>query len=261
MSVYLIPYKIASKAARAVARSIGAKRLNRTRKTELNTDDIVFNWGVSETPSEEYSKAIVVNSFDCVGAAANKTITFYILKDHKVLVPDFTEDKHVAKSFIAAGHTVLARTIIRGHSGTGIVGPINSAEELPDAPLYVKYIKKLMEFRVHVVGNNFLIHRKKKKIGVEANYKVRSHANGWVFCAYEGPAPFTARLVRVAMEAITALKLDFGAVDIVYSAHYDRLYVLEINTAPGIENVSTLEFYTNGFNELKENIIGENPAQ
>ena len=49
--------------------------------------------------------------------------------------------------------------------------------------------------------------------------------------------------------AIKALGLDFGAVDIIYNEAEDQHYVLEVNTAPGLEG-TTLQKYTEAILEM-----------
>lgn len=255
MKLYMCPYKISSRSAKVLAKMLGATRLARKGPVKFNADDVVLNWGTTDVPSEEYLKVKVLNDFYAVRVASDKLFTFNALKQAGVSAPKFTEEKDIAINWAKQNTLVLARTLLRGHSGKGIVGPTSNHEEIPPAPLYVEYIKKYSEYRVHVVGNNLLIHQKKKRTGVEASYHVRSHDNGWVFCRYEGDDLFTVRLVALAHDAIKAVSLNFGAVDIIYNSHYDKLYVLEINTAPGIENSSTLEFYTNSIKELLQYTI------
>jgi len=50
----------------------------------------------------------------------------------------------------------------------------------------------------------------------------------------------------VALAAVSALGLDFGAVDIIYNEHENQYYVLEVNTAPGLEG-TTVEKYAEAF--------------
>jgi len=61
-----------------------------------------------------------------------------------------------------------------------------------------------------------------------------------VFCR-DGIAPCTVRN-SISIAAVDALCLDFGAVDIIYNEHEDKYYVLEVNSAPGLEG-TTLEKY------------------
>lgn len=80
---------------------------------------------------------------------------------------------------------------------------------------------------------------------------VRSHANGWVFAHNDLHLPDGTRtaIVDAAIRAVSALGLDFGAVDILVRhrrrdpSSLHSLAVAEVNTAPGIENTATLNAY------------------
>ena len=55
----------------------------------------------------------------------------------------------------------------------------------------------------------------------------------------------------LAIDSVAALRLDFGAVDIIWNKRHDRYYTLEVNTAPGLEG-TTLERYSNAIRRLCE---------
>lgn len=139
--------------------------------------------------------------------------------------------------------------MINGHSGAGIV-IASSPEEIVDAPLYVEYIPKKEEYRVHVFKGQ-VIHssrkaRKKDVPDEEVNWKVRNHKNGFIFQHENFELP--EECVVKAKEAVALCGLDFGAVDIIWNDKQQKAYVLEINTAPGLEG-KTLEAYANAFKE------------
>ena len=46
----------------------------------------------------------------------------------------------------------------------------------------------------------------------------------------------------MALNAIEDLQLDFGAVDVVVSGYSDNSFVLEVNTAPGIEGTTVKKY-------------------
>ena len=71
---------------------------------------------------------------------------------------------------------------------------------------------------------------------------VRNLANGWVFCRDNVVEPDGLR--DAAVSACAALGLDFGAVDIIWNERENKCYVLEVNTAPGLQG-TTLENYAN----------------
>lgn len=132
-----------------------------------------------------------------------------------------------------------------------------SAEELVDAPLYVKYVPKLLEYRLHVFcGEVILIQQKRKKrdTGVEGDLAlIRNHANGWVFAVEDVnfPTPEIKEDARqTAIRAVQCLGLDFGAVDLVLAKKTNSPIVLEVNTAPGIESPTLLEAYHRAITNL-----------
>jgi D-alanine-D-alanine ligase-like ATP-grasp enzyme len=142
----------------------------------------------------------------------------------------------------------MARTVLQGHSGEGIV--VCSPEDetdLPRAPLYTQYIKKKEEYRLHVFEGTIITRqRKARKTAVadeDVNWKVRNVAGGFIFARNQEHA-IPACVEQAALDSILAVGLDFGAVDIIYNAHSQQCYVLEINTACGLEG-TTLTEYTN----------------
>lgn len=158
--------------------------------------------------------------------------------------PFWTDKQQVVRTGI-----VLARTNVRGSGGDGIV-VVREGDQLPDAPLYTAYIRKDAEYRLHVVcGKVVAVQQKRRESEAEqtADQKlIRNHGNGWVFAVNK--VVFRDDNQRKACEdasvsAVAALGLDFGAVDLVVAAKTGSPYVLEINTAPGIESPTILEAY------------------
>ena len=132
---------------------------------------------------------------------------------------------------------------------------------LPNAPLYTQYIEKEAELRVHVGGGSAaegssepkarVIHTQMKlrKNGIKAS-EVWNHDNGYCFTSDLIGRVSNGIIDRVQTEgikAVEALGLDFGAVDIAWSGGLP--YVLEVNTAPGIEE-PTLSKYVEYFKKV-----------
>lgn len=168
-------------------------------------------------------------------------------RDQAVPCSEFTTDRAVAQEWLDNGVRLLARTVLNGHGGDGII-VVNRGDELPQAPLYVKYTPKQREFRVHYLNGQIKVREKRRRAGWEElegfNKYVRNHDNGWVFCdELNGDLPDGA--VDVCRGAITSLDLSFGAVDLGY--HRDTGWnVYEVNTAPGCDN-ATAQWYADRF--------------
>ena len=136
----------------------------------------------------------------------------------------------------------------QAHSGQGIV-VAKQHEDLVDAPLYTKYIRKKKEFRVHVFNSKILdIQEKRRSSAVDDHHPyIRNHSNGYVFCRGDIEEPYDLR--GVAVSAVNALGLDFGAVDVVWSEGLDKCFALEVNTACGLEG-STVHKYVQAIKEV-----------
>lgn len=198
------------------------------------------HWGLRD---EVHSR--VVNDPGRVSTAGNKLLTFRALENKDgIRIPVFTTDRSVAAGWIRDGVSVVVRRQLSGHSGAGIV-MANTEADLVDAPLYVQYVKKQDEYRVHVAfGEVIDVQQKRKRSnleeGFETNFQVRNHHTGWVYCREDIVEPDGLR--QMAIETVRVLGLDFGAVDIIFNKKRNTLYVLEANCAPGLEGTTVTKY-------------------
>ncbi len=241
----LYPYNSGSASAKALAQALGIKRLKREGKPIKAKS--ILNWGCSSILRSSVTKDGIFNHPHTVAIAANKLETFKALSGHSP-IPEFTESLVEASRWLAEGCTVVERHTLTGHSGQGI--RMVSEGELQQAPLYVKYIKKAAEYRVHVAfGEVIHVQQKVVRKGEQPkDWKVRNLENGFIFQS-EGVELAEAGK-EAAITAVKALGLDFGAVDLIWNGVHKSFYVLEINTAPGLGNQSTLNAYVNAFKEF-----------
>ncbi len=132
---------------------------------------------------------------------------------------------------------VVARTLTNSSEGRGIV-VFPKGETPPPAPLYVEYIPKKKEFRVHVWNNEvFHVVEKRKKRGVdEREAYVRNTANGYVFCQQDVVEPDDLR--PVALAAVRSLGRTQGAVDVIWNEKQNKCFALEVNSRPGMEGTT-----------------------
>ena len=229
MSFKVYPYKQGSASAKALAVSLDGKVLKHVgSKFKPRQRDVVVNWGAAKLPN--FAPATVLNRD--VGTAQCKLATFVKLKDAGVRIPQFWTRREDIP--FGAG-PVVCRTKLRGHSGDGIV-IADALDDLVDAPLYTKYIKKKDEYRVHVIGDEaFFIQRKARKLDEEnPNWQVRNLAGGFVFVEV-GEEDVPPDVITQAVAANEALGLDFGGVDVMWNEREQAAYVLEVNTACGLE--------------------------
>jgi glutathione synthase/RimK-type ligase-like ATP-grasp enzyme len=146
---------------------------------------------------------------------------------------------------------VVCRTILNGSGGRGIV-IAETEDQLVQAPLYTKYVKKKDEYRIHIARDlrrdiTEVIDVQKKARRLDSgpvNWRIRNLENGFIYKRQDVNPP--QHVLDNSIRALQVSGLDFGAVDIIVNANEDRSYVLEINSAPGLEG-TTLESYTNYF--------------
>lgn len=238
MSLKLFPYKIGSVSAKRLARTLGILRVSPSYNARRK--DVIINWGNSHPPHFKWMDEDL-NKPHAIALASNKLHTFseLICKGFNDL-PKFTTELHDAEDWINNGYTVYCRTILRGHSGNGIV-IADRLDKLVRAPLYTVKTKHKHEYRVHVFRDQILdVQQKKKRLESIGGSGIRNHSNGWVYARAE-IAP-TEELLSSARRAVNLLGLDFGAVDIGHRLIDNKLFVFEVNTAPGIEG-TTLDKY------------------
>ena len=175
------------------------------------------------------------------------------------LTPSFCTGPGAALNAMSGQGDIVCRHVLQGHSGVGIEIWHNkkgsAAAPLPTAPLYVQYIKKTEEFRCHVVQGKVVdTQRKARRRDVPdsaVDWQIRNHQNGFVY-AREGVEAWAAndKLSDAAIRTISTIGLDFGAVDIIYNEKGQRFYVLEVNTAPGLEG-QTIGTYATAFQRMR----------
>lgn len=237
-----------SASAKALAEALGVKRI-KPEGRNLHVRGSVLNWGCSGFNRELTYEDDLLNHPDAVAKAVNKLETFKALDGH-VSIPEWTTTPVKAFNWVDEGIVVVARTKLTGHSGEGII--LCEQGMYPDAPLYTKYIKKRQEYRLHVFRDKvFFTQRKARNKDVpddQVNWQIRNHANGFIFAHNEG-VNCGPQAEQYAIDAVRILGLDFGAVDIIKGVD-DRWYVLEVNTACGLEG-TTLGKYVEVFQGVK----------
>lgn len=226
----IYPYKQGSRSAKALAEALGGKVLKHDNsKYHPRAGDVVVNWGAGVLP--RMAPATVLNP--TTSAAACKLSSFQKFSEAGVNIPRFWTEKALIP---ADAYPVMCRTVLRGHSGAGIV-VANTPEEIVPCQLYTEYVKKKDEYRVHVLrGEAFFIQRKARKLDEEnPNWQIRNLAGGFVF-AEADLADVPAQVIEQACASIPALGLDFGGVDVMWNEREQKAYVLEVNTACGLED-------------------------
>lgn len=237
-------YNFASKGAKTLSKALGWPRIcHQASKFRGNFKPWVLNWGGLEMPPHVRA-CKVINPPEAIHMVNDK-LEFFRLLEGQGLTPKWWTDRAEVEAWMAEneGKLIVARTVLRGHGGQGI-HISDHPLRLPNAPLYVRYMKKKEEYRVHVFDNQVIdVQQKKRRLEVpddQVDWRVRNHSRGFVYARENVEAP--ACVLGASLTAMRTTDLTFGAVDVIWNESKDRAYVLEINSAPGLEG-STVEKY------------------
>lgn len=266
MRYRVLPYRQGSKGAKALAEALGGKVLKLEQSLfKPKHDDVIINWGNTQPTSEVFpafyggNDPRYLNHPQIIKIASNKRLFFQGMKaaGHESIIPRFWTNP---SDIPADAYPIVCRTVLAGHSGAGIVIADGVADLVP-APLYVSYVKKKDEYRIHVGRRYFAednevpqyefpiiaVQKKARRHDTpdsQVNWQVRNHHNGFIY-KREGVTPPDC-VISAARLALESTGLDFGAVDVIYNSQSGKAYVLEVNTAPGLEG-QTIQDYADFF--------------
>ena len=269
MSIKIWPYRQGSRGAQQLKRAINDNLPRATCSVLYPAErsnwrgrrgDYVINWG-NGGDDRDIGGAHMLNHPRSVRMWSNKLSGFRIMEAgaQTHMIP-YSENRDTAITWAQyPHHRVVCRTVLRGHSGEGIV-IADTPEEVVDAPLYTLYMRKRNEYRIHFirVGDNisFFTQQKRRNTSVpdeDVNWQIRNHDSGFIYAVDDVlriDDGNWAGLTR-AIDRITE-NLDFGAVDVLEcnnsannGTYAERYLILEVNTAPGIESPTLSEWYAN----------------
>lgn len=226
---------------------------------QLSKKYCIVNWGVPTRLIENMPRKpgyFTLNNFG-TAVASNKLQFFQHYSALGLPLPWYTTDLAVAQQRVndsqrsPSNPVIVERHVLNGHSGNGI-RMVYPGQQVNRAPLYTSYELKRDEYRVHFFKHpgeptQYFFQQKRMRrdaedVEIPNRFKVRNHTNGWVFCNQNVDA--NTRVSAAAAFFAERTDLDFGAVDIIYNHSQGRAYILEVNTAPGIEG-ETGRWYAN----------------
>lgn len=246
--VIILPYKMGSASGKALKQAILDEGIRCFRKHQddyviTRRTDVVLYLGGTTQLNNCVGKTLNANR----SIAQNKLKAFERLQEANLCTVPWTTDKNTAADW----DSIVARATLTGHSGAGITIH-KKGDTLPTVPLYTKYTKKTYECRIHVFNGSVIDAqiKKRKADAEETDNLIRNIYTGWVYCREGFEAPEVGK--QLAIQAVAALDLDFGAVDLIYNQHYNLFYILEVNTAPGLTG-TTLTNYAKAIKNVCDN--------
>lgn len=195
--------------------------------------DTLIRWGsVALAPH-----AITYNRAEAIKKASNKALCRQILKETEVPVPKPTERP-----------PCIGRPA-RHSSGRNFFYCRNRRQvkeaKRKGAVYFSQFYPKTEEYRVHVAHNKILLIS--RKVGNKDCLIWNKNKNGFEFETIRWKE-WPENVIKVALEAIRVIGLDFGAVDIMGKPkqgrfrRYKPVVVAEINTAPRLANYASQRY-------------------
>ena len=223
---------------------------------------LVINLGVTDDLPYEGQ---IINTQDMVRAASNKRQARQTFAEQGIPAPTlYLKPGDVSKDDLP----VIGRTSYHC-KGAGFwfcktLAQVKKASQA-GATHFLEFIPDTREYRVHTFIKRKYLGSKERKpecyVSIKISEKVwqgkgkpdknepqKNHEFGWTFLGPQNRREEELDVVRhVSKEAIAALGLDFGAVDVMYRVRNKQPYVLEVNSTPSLadENATTCEVYAN----------------
>ena len=203
----------------------------------------LIRWGATANIPRKPKR--VVNSMKAIQAASNKREALELMRKAGISVP----------IVLTAGEVKLEHLPVLGrkdkHVGANDIFLCMQMRDVERAKAigcthFSKYIPTKAEYRAHVFGDSVIKVSQKILTDQDAATQpwIRNLAAGYTFRQPELRLSGAAR--GLAIDAVNALGLHFGAVDIIIGDD-DQAYVLEVNTAPGLQTDTSLDAYLEQF--------------
>lgn len=255
MGVFISYSKFSSVTGRKLIASTGLKRAKTWVKFKRHAgrgDNIIVNWGatIGNGLTEKLfarANARIINHPDALRANKDKLGSL-----KKMAAGGASVVPHWAIDNVPAGeYPVIARTA--NHFGGSGFWKCENEEQLAEAKRHganhaTKLIVKAGEYRVHILLDKAVRIVRKVKAREDVDDLCRSHQNGWKFKKV-ADENVPQGIVAMAVKAVDANDMQLGAVDIVVQKRTNKMFVLEVNSVPGLEG-SSLEAWTNAIKAL-----------
>jgi len=235
--------------------------VHRMRKGSKCMPDVglLIRWG----SRVRYPARKTINKSYAIGTSSNKGGARAHLTLSNVAVP-----KTIPLCMVGMGIELNYPVVVRPnrHQGGEEFHLLDSEKKLElfklalfgDLDWYVsEYYDKTAEYRVHVAhGRALFVNQKLAREGEEYRYKepVWNHCMNNFYFQVVRQSNWPLDVVRLAIQAVKALGLDYAGVDILAGA--GDAVVCELNTAPSTENYSSQK-YARYFDWLTETGGGE----
>ena len=201
--------------------------------------EYLFRWGstsgVRFIPDEQ-----TFNRMSKIEANTDKYNSLRVMDSEGIQVPDYS------RTVEDLSYPILVRST-NHREGQDINLILQERDDyLTSNDFYTQYIPVQMEYRVHVAFGNILkLYEKRLRSESDNHPVIRNSGTGNVFLNPRDPVPEEVR--DESLRALRALGLEYGAVDVILGEN-DEVYVLEVNTAPSLDEAN-IQRYGNAIAE------------
>lgn len=215
--------------------------------------DILVRWGSSK--GVRYIPNIgTINNKSAIQKVVNKFKMLKEMDEHGVNTPPYSREIENIKPPAIGRNT----NHTQGNDINLILQKKDTLKKNSD--YYIRYIPKAAEYRVHVFDNK-IIKINKKKLSTdtdkeEYNPVCWNYETGWNFGLPDNKEKID---ITQALMAVQSLDLNFGAVDMIKGEEDEKCYVLEVNTAPSLDD-KNLTLYKKGIEWKMKKMIGDTPS-
>jgi hypothetical protein len=207
-----------------------------------------LNWGCGKgVPEDALNKDIHI--------CQSKVRSFEAFAKAQVPHPRWSRNYQELNGLLGSNASIFARQdFLSSGEGIDIIRPEDRRKYEPSgrAAFFVERLPYQREFRVHVWGGQVLVEQI-KKLEPGCTNPIHSFTNGATFTACPLDTfleESVAKLARqLAPKAVAAVGLFFGAVDF-FLTKKGNLYVLEVNSAPGIRSEPVEDAYRSALKGL-----------
>lgn len=246
MSIFIYPYNGNSVSARALRDGLGAPIIRNSNSRFVGDPTrTVINWG-NPRGNIEVARCRVINHPEHIRNASNKINFMHTMSQ---LGGNYDYPFWTNRGDVPRDRMIVCRHVLNGSGGEGIElwdGRSRDPDTLPEAPLYVQYVPKRDEFRLHMFMGEPIFYQKKLRRrdspDEEVNWQIRNHDNGFIFAHNLDDLRPEPHVVAHARSVIEALGLQFGAIDIAYQERSGTYKFLEVNTAPGLTGTTLSQY-------------------
>lgn len=203
----------------------------------------LIRWGSRSGAGWRPSRG-VVNSRSALNNNTDKLDAHRQLSEAGIPVPDWATSREEFREEL--DYPILGRQ--RSHSRGEDINLILQWRDdyFTENEWFVDYIPTDREYRMHVVnGEVVCTHEKRKQSDAPNHPFIRNSDTGYIFMEPRETPPTE----QLAIDSVGALGLDMGAVDIVREEETGDFYVLEVNSAPSLDEAN-LQRYGDALAEI-----------